>query len=147
MSKQTIKKSVEINAPKEKIWDVLLQDESYRKWTSAFHEGSYAEGDFSEGSMVRFLSPEGDGLVSKVVKHQPNDTISFEHLGFIQKGKEDFDSAEVQDWKGFLETYKVTENGGKTKLDISCDILDSQYENFDRMWTKAVQNVKELAEN
>jgi uncharacterized protein YndB with AHSA1/START domain len=146
MSKQTIQKSVEINAPKEKIWDVLLQDETYRQWTSAFHEGSYAEGDFSEGSTVKFLSPEGDGMVSKVLKHTPNDTITFEHRGMILKGKEDFDSPEVQDWKGFLETYKVTENGGKTTLDISCDTTPKWHDSFDEMWTKAVASVKELAE-
>ncbi|HYF01937.1 MAG TPA: SRPBCC domain-containing protein [Patescibacteria group bacterium] len=147
MSKQTVKKSIEINASKEKIWDVLLQDETYRKWTSAFHEGSYAEGDFSEGSTVRFLGPEGDGMVSKVAVHKPNDTITFEHQGMILKGKEDFDSPEVQDWKGFLETYTVTENGGISRLDISCDTAPKWYDSFDQMWTKALASVKELAEN
>ena len=30
-----------INAPKEKVWKVLWDDSSYRKWTSVFMEGSY----------------------------------------------------------------------------------------------------------
>ena len=38
--------SIEINAPKEKVWDTLWQDENYRKWTSVFMEGSFAESDW-----------------------------------------------------------------------------------------------------
>ena len=32
-----------IDAPKEKVWDVLWNDETYRQWTTPFSEGSYAE--------------------------------------------------------------------------------------------------------
>ncbi len=27
-----------INAPRERVWDAMLQDGTYREWTSAFHE-------------------------------------------------------------------------------------------------------------
>lgn len=57
--------STNINAPREKVWDTLWNDNSYRKWTSAFMEGSYAETDnWKEGSKVLFLSPGGDGMGS-----------------------------------------------------------------------------------
>jgi len=32
--------SISIDAPKEKVWNVLWNDSSYRKWTSVFAEGS-----------------------------------------------------------------------------------------------------------
>jgi len=32
---------LEINASKEKVKEALWQDENFRKWTSAFGEGSY----------------------------------------------------------------------------------------------------------
>ena len=41
--------SIDINAPKEKVWNVLWDDDSYRKWTSAFAEGSYAKTDNWKG--------------------------------------------------------------------------------------------------
>ncbi|MEX0968196.1 MAG: hypothetical protein WD077_13225 [Bacteroidia bacterium] len=50
MTLQTIRKSIGINAPKEKVWNVLLQDETYRIWTSAFEPTSYAVTDWKEGS-------------------------------------------------------------------------------------------------
>jgi len=34
--------STEINAPKEKVWNVLWDDATYRKWVSVFSEGSKA---------------------------------------------------------------------------------------------------------
>ena len=49
--------SIEINAPKEKVWDTLWQDENYRKWTSVFIEGSFAESDWKEGGKIHFLTP------------------------------------------------------------------------------------------
>jgi uncharacterized protein YndB with AHSA1/START domain len=63
--------SIDINAPKEKVWNVLWDDNSYRKWTSPFAEGSYAKTDnWKEGSKVLFLGPSGDGMVSKVASNK-----------------------------------------------------------------------------
>ncbi|MEX2593834.1 MAG: hypothetical protein WD426_13755 [Anditalea sp.] len=40
-SAQKLHFSKRINAPKEKVWDTMLKDETYREWTSAFTEGSH----------------------------------------------------------------------------------------------------------
>jgi uncharacterized protein YndB with AHSA1/START domain len=32
--------SITINAPKEEVWRAMLEDATYRQWTSAFEEGS-----------------------------------------------------------------------------------------------------------
>lgn len=37
---------IEINAPKEKVCSVLWDDETYRKWTTVFCEGTYAVSDW-----------------------------------------------------------------------------------------------------
>ena len=31
--------TVNINAPKEKVWETLWDDATYRQWTAAFHPG------------------------------------------------------------------------------------------------------------
>ena len=54
---KTQKYEITINATKEKVWEVLWTDETYRKWTSAFSEISSAESDWEEGSRIIF----GDG--------------------------------------------------------------------------------------
>ena len=55
--------SVDIKASREKVWNALWGDDSaYRKWSSAFTEGSYAVTDnWKEGTKVLFPDPKGSG--------------------------------------------------------------------------------------
>ena len=61
---QTINFSVTINASSKKVWQVLWSDPTYRQWTSAFQDGSYAISDWKKGSKIKFLTPEGSGMFS-----------------------------------------------------------------------------------
>ena len=107
----------QINAPKEKVWNILWEDASYRKWTAPFCEGSYAVNDnWKEGSKVLFLSPGGDGMVSKVAANRPCEFMSFIHLGEVKAGVEDTESEKVKQWAGAKENYTLTEVEGKTRL-------------------------------
>ena len=85
--------SVLINAPKEIVWDIILGQDTYSEWTKPFNETSRYEGDWSEGSKIRFLGTgengEEGGMVSRIAKHVPNEVISIEHHGIIEHGVED----------------------------------------------------------
>lgn len=141
-----IELSTVINAPKEKIWDVLLSDKTYRQWTAAFHPGSYAEGDWSEGSQMLFKGPDGSGMISKVAVHKPFEIISLEHTGVLKNGVEDKDSKEAQEWSGSTETYTLTPADGGLKFNVVQDIGVDYYDEFAAMWHKALQNLKALSE-
>ena len=137
---------IEIDAPKEKIWNVLWNDETYRKWTAPFGEGSYAETDWEEGSRVLFLTPNGNGMVSRINKNDPHNFMSIEHLGYVIEGVEDTTSEEVAQWKGALENYTLEMVNGKTQLLIETDIAEAYLDMFGEAWPKALQKVKELSE-
>ena len=144
---QKLNFSTDINAPKEKVWETLWNDASYRKWTSAFSEGSYAQTDnWKEGTEVKFLDPSGCGMISRVAANKPVEFMSFEHLGEIRDGVEDRDSEKVKQWVGAKENYTLNEINGVTKLDIEMDITEEYKDMFMKMWPKALQNVKELSE-
>lgn len=144
---EKMKFSTDINASSEKVWKVLWNDDSYRKWTNVFYEGSYAETqDWKEGSKVLFLSPERDGMVSRVVANKPNRFMSFEHLGMVKKGVEDTESEEVKGWAGAKENYTLTEENGKTNLFVEMDSNAEMKEYFEKTWPLALEKVKELAE-
>jgi hypothetical protein len=139
--------SIDINAPKEKVWNVLWNDDSYRKWTSPFAEGSYAKTDnWKEGSKVLFLSPEGDGMVSKVASNKKNEFMSFEHLGVVKNGIEDTESDSVKGWAGAKENYRLIDENGKTKLAVDMDSTDEFKDYFLKTWPEALEKVKELSE-
>lgn len=135
-----------IKALKEKVWNILWNDETYRQWTAPFSEGSYAETDWKEGSKVFFLGPNGNGMVSRINKNDPHNFMSIEHLGCVVDGVEDTTSEEAAQWKGTLENYTLEMVGGKTQLLIETDIAEEYLEMFEEAWPKALQKVKELSE-
>lgn len=135
-----------VNAPREKVWKVMLDDETYRKWAEAFYPGSYAETDWQKGSKAKFLSPGGDGMVSRIAENIPNEFLSIEHLGMIHKGVEDTTSDEVKAWAGAKENYTLKEKDGGTEITVDMDSDENYSKMFSEMWPNALKKVKELSE-
>jgi len=81
---ETLQFKIEINAPASKVWRVLWDDATYRKWTTAFCEGSYAVSNWNEGDGVHFLAPNGDGMYSVIEKKIDKQLMSFRHIGNIK---------------------------------------------------------------
>ena len=138
--------SISINASREKIWDVLWSDGSYRKWTSVFAEGSRAETDWKKGSKVLFHDGKGDGMVSTIIENIPNEFMSIKHLGEVKNGIEDTTSEKVKQWAGAMENYTLKEINGKTELNVDMDIAEEYKDYFLTTWPKALEKIKELAE-
>ncbi|MBO6620689.1 MAG: SRPBCC domain-containing protein [Balneola sp.] len=142
-----IHSEITINASPETVWNVMLEDDTYRKWTSAFAEGSHYEGSWKQGEKMLFLDPEGTGMVSIIAELRPHEFISLEHIGIIQDGIEDTESEDAKKWAPAFENYTFEEVKGKTKLSIDMDILDEFEEMFTEMWKNALKKLKVLSEN
>jgi uncharacterized protein YndB with AHSA1/START domain len=143
--------SIEINATREKVWDVLFGKETYPQWTTAFSEGSKVETDWKKGSKALFTDESNRGMVSRIAENVPNEFMSVEHLGMYDNGVEDYESEHVKTWAGAKENYTLTESDGKTTLDIFMEMDESEknrkmIDMFAEMWPKALAKVKELAE-
>lgn len=146
---QKLNFSIVINAPKEKVWDTMLEDKTYREWTEPFAPGSHYAGDWNEGSKILFLAPSENGemgMVSRIKENRQYEYISIEHLGFVQDGKEDTESDGAKSMAGALENYTFKENDGKTEVLVDMDSNEEYAEMFNDMWPKALQKLKELAE-
>ncbi len=137
---------VSINAPREKVWNILWTDETYRQWTAPFMEGSYAVTDWKKGSKVLFLGPDGGGMVSKIDENIPNEYMSIQHLGMVNNGVEDTESDKVKDWAGAHENYTLKDANGQTDLIIEMDLNEEYAKMFNETWPKALEKVKQLAE-
>ncbi|MBI5915618.1 MAG: SRPBCC domain-containing protein [Bacteroidetes bacterium] len=134
--------TVNINAPRERVWQTLWNDATYRQWTAVFHEGSYAESDWQEGSKILFLSPSGDGMTSRIARLIPNKFMSFEHLGEVKNGAEDFSG----NWSGAFENYMLTATDSAATLAVEIDSDDNFADYFKDIFPKALAKVKELSE-
>ncbi len=148
---QKIHFSITINAPKEKVWETMLGDATYREWTKVFHPGSYYEGTWEEGSKILFLGPDvGEngvsGMVSRIKENRKYEFISIEHLGLVANGVEDTTSEEAKKFAPAYENYTFNEMGGVTELSVDMEIGDAYKDMFDETWPKSLQALKELAE-
>lgn len=142
-----LKFSIDIKVPKEKIWKVLWDDQTYRTWTSAFTEGSHAESDWNEGSKILFLDPKGQGMYSTIARKIPNEFMSFKHIGYVKDGKEQPVDKETTKWSGATENYTLKEHDGITTLTVENDTSGEEWENMLKdAFPKALNKVKELSE-
>lgn len=148
---QKLSFSIEIKASKEKVWNTMLDDKTYRQWTEPFSPGSHYLGDWNKGSKILFLGPGENGklggMVSRIKENKLCEFISIEHLGVVQDGKEDTTSDAVKSWAGALENYTFKEKNYKTEVLVEIDINDEYKDMFNDMWPKALQKLKEIAEN
>ncbi|WP_053992465.1 SRPBCC domain-containing protein [Mangrovimonas sp. TPBH4] len=144
---QTLEFSTTIEAPKEKVWNALWEDQNYRNWTKVFTEGSHFETDWKEGSRILFLDAKGEGMFSKIDKMVLNKLMAFEHLGMFKDGKEQPLDEQTKAWAGAKEIYSLTENNGKTVLEVKLDTVAGFDGYFNESFPKALKKVKELSEN
>lgn len=138
-----------INASREKVWQTMLSDATYRDWTGAFMPGSHFVGDWSEGSKIQFLAADEKGVLggmtSKIIANRPPEFVSVQHLGIVSNGVEDTTSPEATKWAG-LENYTFIDKSGQTELQIDVQVPEDAVEYMTEVWQKALARLKELAE-
>ncbi|MDD1775426.1 MAG: SRPBCC domain-containing protein [Methanobacterium sp.] len=146
--------SIVINAPKEKVWKMMLGENTYPLWTDVFMPGSHFVGNWSEGSKMLFLAPDENGKMSgsvfQIKENRPYEFISLENIGMVHDGEEDISSEEATVYAGALENYTFKEIDGTTEVvvDLSpvMEIPDDYKDIYQDMWHNALQKLKELAE-
>jgi hypothetical protein len=136
---------VEINATKEKVWDTLWQDETFRQWAGIIDPGTYMVGELKEGNEVQYISAEnGYGVTSLVEKLTPGEFLLLRHSADTQEaGKRERENQ----WTGGKESYSLAEKDGITTLTVAFDVPPELEEMFKVSYPKALERVKVLAES
>jgi uncharacterized protein YndB with AHSA1/START domain len=135
--------SIEINAPREKVWKTLFDDETFRDWGNIIDEGQYMVGELKEGNTVEFMSASGYGVKSKVLKLVPNELVQFQQ---VADTKDHGQGERDNEWTGGKESYELAEKGGTISLTVKIDVPAELEEIFKARMPKALARVKDLAE-
>ena len=140
-----------INAPKEKVWHVMLDDATYQEWTRVFSPGGHYKGDWTKGSKMLFLGPDPvtgkeGGMVSEIAENKPFEYLSIKHIGIMKNGVEDTTGEEARKWTPAFENYTLTEKDGSTEVVVDIETADELAEDFSAMWPEALKKVKEISE-
>lgn len=139
--------SITIRAPKETVWDTMLQLQTYRSWTAEFMPGSYYEGSWEHGAQIRFLGPGGSGISSVIAESKPYQFISIKHLGMVMNGSDDMESPAAKAWSSAYENYTIADRDGSTELKVELSGLPAEFEqDMAAAWPKALAKLKSLCE-
>lgn len=136
--------ATKINAPKEKVWNTLWKDETFRQWAGLIDPGTYMVGDLKEGNEVQFISSEnGYGVTSLVERIVPAEFLLLRHHADTQEtGKRERE----KEWTDGKESYSLAEMGGATTLIIAFDVPPELEKYFKDNYPKALEKIKQLAE-
>jgi hypothetical protein len=104
------------------------------------------ESDWNVGGRTVFLDGQGNGMLSTIKTMSAPHEISFEHYGEIVKGVEDTTSERVKSYAGALETYRLKEENGVTKLNVDVDIDEKYEDTMNNGFNKGLETLKALSE-
>ena len=135
--------AIDIAAPARRVWETMLQPATYSEWTAEFCPGSYYEGSWEQGAAIRFLSPSGQGIHSRIVASQPPHFVSIQHLGEIEGG---VDGPASSSWTDAFENYTLSEHGGTTRLEVDMDVAPEYESGMQESWPKALARLKAIIE-
>lgn len=135
---------IEIHAKKEKVWDTLWQDKTFRQWAGIIDPGTYMIGDLELGNEVQFISAEnGYGVTSLVEKLVLNEFLLLRHQADTQNSGS---QEREKEWTGASESYQLSEEDDITNLTVIFGVPESMEEYFKINYPKALDQVRILAE-
>lgn len=141
---------IEIEAPVSLVYQTMLNDATYREWTSPFNASSHYQGSWDKGAKIIFIGVdekgERGGMVSRIKENIPNQFVSIEHLGLLKDTVEITEGPEVEGWAGALENYRFTAGNGTTQVNIEMDSNEEFESYFRETWPKALAKLKSICE-
>ena len=144
----------DINASAQKVYDTMLglkDIKTYEGWTAEFNPTSTYEGSWEKGSKIYFVGTDKNGkrggMVSEIANNIPAKFVSICHYGMLDGDKEITEGPDVEQWAGSLENYTFHEQNGVTTVTVEMDAAEGFGDYFNNTFPKALNKLKELAEN
>lgn len=148
MEKLFVDQTISINAPVEKVWQVLTDTQLTTKWAKEFTGGHpfHLDSDWQLGSEVNWKDDQGVARVTgKVTAVDPSKLLRFTVMDIAHPVEN------LTEEDGI--TYIFTETDGTTTLNVrqgDFGIMEDgqKYRDMsDQIWQRVLTTVKDLAEN
>ena len=138
---------IEIEAPREKVWKIMLARDTYEQWVAKSWPNSTYEGKWEKGGKIKFASQGQGGTLAELVEVKPYDEIFARHIAVLNPdGSEDRTSDIAKGWIGITERYVFTGKDGKTTLTVMIETRPEWEKMFEDGWPTALQELKRLCE-
>ena len=144
---ETLKYQIEIAAPAKKVWDTMLEKETYEQWVAKSWPDSTYDGRWGLGEQIKFIGPNGAGTLAELVEFKPYKEVIARHIALLgPNGEEDRTSDMAQGWIGITEGYNFKEHDGTTTLKVTIETSPQWRSMFDEGWPAALEDLKRIAE-
>jgi len=101
-------------------------------------------GEMKEGNILQFISSvSGYGVTSLIQEFSPNEFVLFRQM---MDTKGSGAQEREKEWTGGTESHSLAEKDGVTTLAVELDVPLGQEETFRVRFPKALERVKNLAE-
>ena len=136
-----------ITAPATAVWKTLTDRDAYRQWVKAFSADSYFDGEWTQGTHIKFLDPNMGGTRAIIESLEPDRHILVRHVALISREGEESTTGDIADkWIGTTEDYRLTQHENTTLLEITIVTHADFVQMFDDCWPGALETIKELSE-
>lgn len=138
---------VRIAASKQQVWETMLDRDSYRVWTNEAWPNSNFQGQWKEGTDIKFTVEGKGGTQAHVEEIHPYDYISLLHNAVVNPdGTLDTTSDIAKGWVGSTEEYILNDASGDTELVIRIHTTPEWVEMFSDGWPIALGSLKRMCE-
>lgn len=138
---------IEISASAKKVWETMLNKETYEQWVAKSWPNSSYDGAWVKGTTIDFAGPDGSGTRAELLEVKPFEHVLAKHVAILNPGKiEDRDSEMAKGWVGITEEYRLSERGGKTTLHVMINTNPAWKQMFDDGWPTALEELKKITE-
>jgi hypothetical protein len=138
---------IDINANAKKVWDTMLNLNTYEEWVSVSWPGSTYQGQWKKGEDIKFVSPGQGGTMATIVELKQHEYILAKHIAAVNPdGTEDRESDVAKGWIGTTESYTFTERNGKTEVKVEINTYPEWEKMFNDGWPNALKKLKEISE-
>lgn len=133
--------NINIDAPKNWVWNLMWSKETFGLWMSPMGEGHYYEPALFKGGDVRWLTPSGDGMFGKVKELIPEELIVFEHHGWVNKGINCLDDPFRSE-----EKFALAYNQNVTTVSLEVDTFEEYVDLMKEKYPQVLAALKQMAE-
>ncbi|WP_353135165.1 SRPBCC domain-containing protein [Pseudopedobacter sp.] len=141
---------IDIHAGIENVYDTMLGEKTFKKWTSEFNPTSDFEGSWEKGAKILFVgvNKEGkrEGMVGLIEENIPYRFVSIKYIGLLDGDKEITEGPEIESWVNTFENYSFSGNDIQTTVTVDIDIQDQWVDYFEKTYPKALERLKQICE-
>jgi uncharacterized protein YndB with AHSA1/START domain len=138
---------ISIAADKHKVWDTMLQLDTYKEWVGASWPDSFYKGNWAENENISFVSTDGSGTLAHIESLIPYQYICAKHMAILNEGGVvDTESEFAQNWIGISESYTFNSTGEDTELIVNIETPEKWKKMFNDGWPGALAKLKEMCE-